>query len=77
MSIQAQTRENLFKNHPQWKCQQRILWTAGRGKNRFKIQELFADERRSRMVLDFLAASDVGRQIPDAAEHDAQSEASD
>jgi hypothetical protein len=45
-----QTWEHLFKNCPRWKLQQKILWAevrrdTGRGKNRFKIRDLFADER--------------------------------
>jgi len=53
-----QTREHLFKNCPQWKSQQKTLWTTileetrklpgpTRGKDRTKIAELFADERCS------------------------------
>jgi hypothetical protein len=48
-----------------------------RGKDRFKIHGLFADERCSQAVLDFLTSTDVGRRIPDMAEDDARSEASE
>jgi hypothetical protein len=41
--------------------------------NKLNIRELFADERCSRTILDFLATTDVGRRIPDTAE-DVQSE---
>ena len=34
---------------------------TGRGKDRFKISELFADERCSKGTLDFLATTEVGR----------------
>ena len=34
---------------------------TGRGKNRFKIRDLFADERCSQAILGFLSATDVGR----------------
>ena len=34
---------------------------TGRGKDRFKISELFADERCSKAILDFLATTEVGR----------------
>ena len=33
---------------------------TGRGKDRFKISELFADERCSKAILDFLATTEVG-----------------
>jgi hypothetical protein len=33
---------------------------TGRGKRRFKIRDLFADERCSQMVLDFLSTTEVG-----------------
>jgi len=55
----AQTREHLFKYCPHWKGQQKILWVevrrdTRRGKERFKIRDLFADERCSQSILDFL-----------------------
>jgi len=45
------TRDHLFKVCPEWKSQQKILWVevqeeSGRGKSRFKIQDLLADGRR-------------------------------
>jgi len=43
-----------------------------RGKDRFKIRGLFADEWCSRAVLDFLACTDVGLRIPDTAEDNAE-----
>jgi len=77
-----QTREHLFKNCPKGKGKgkQEILWAevrkeTGRGKDRFSIRDLFADERCSQAVLDFIAATRVGRRVPDATEDDAQSEA--
>jgi hypothetical protein len=48
---------------------------TGRGKSRWKIRDLLADERCSRAVLDFLSTTDVGRLVPAPAEEDAQSEA--
>jgi len=43
-----------------------LLWAlvreeTGRGKDRFKTSELFADERCSKAILDFLATTEVGR----------------
>jgi hypothetical protein len=50
--------------------------TGGReGKVRFEI--LFAGERCSRAVLDFLATTDVRRRISDPAEENAQCETSE
>ena len=34
---------------------------TGRGKDRLKISELFADERCSKAILGFLATTEVGR----------------
>jgi transcription elongation factor Elf1 len=64
----VQTREHLFKNCPQWKPQQKTLWAdvrreTRRGKNRFKIRDLFADERCTRPILDFFCTTEVGRRI--------------
>jgi hypothetical protein len=69
----TQTREYCFKVCPAWKEQQGILWAevrkeTGRWKSRWKVQDLLADERCSRAVLDFLATTDVGRLVPAPAE---------
>ena len=53
---------------PEWKVQQRILWAevrseTGRGKDRWKIRDLLADERYGRAALDFLYSTDVGRRV--------------
>ena len=53
---------------------------TGRWKSRWKIRDLFADPRCSQAILDFLAATQVGRRTPKPAEEDdedAQSEASE
>jgi len=65
-NYKSQTREHLFKICPQWKSQQKALLAVareetGRGKDRFKISELFADESYSKAILDFLATAEVGR----------------
>ena len=65
-----QTREHLFKNCPKWKQQQKTLWAevrrdTGRGKNRFSIRDLFADERCTLAILSFLRATRVGRGVGD------------
>jgi len=74
-SYRTQTREHLFKNCPHWKAQQKILWVevlkvTGRVKSWYKIRELFAGERCSQTILDYLATTDVGRRISDTAEED-------
>jgi len=65
---------------PEWKAQQKILWVevrkeTGRWKDRWKIWDLLADERRGRAVLDFLSTTDVGKRVP--VEEDAVSEVSE
>jgi len=67
-----QTREHLLKNCPQWRSQQKTLWTTvlketrklpgpTRSKDCTSVAELLADERCSQAVLSFLATTDVGR----------------
>lgn len=77
-----QSRLHLRKYCPEWKEKQKALWKdvkkeTGRGRNRFTIRELFADERCSRMILDFLYTTGAGRRAPDPDEEDVQSEASE
>jgi hypothetical protein len=77
----AQTREHLFKRCPRLRPQQKILWAetrkeTGRGEDRFKIRDLFADERSSKSILYFLSTPCVGRRIPEPAGEEAQSESS-
>jgi hypothetical protein len=48
----TQTREHIFRNFRHWK------------KDRFKIQDLLADKRCSRAVLDLLSTPDVARRVP-------------
>jgi len=77
-----QTREHVFKNCGQWKEKQKVLWKevwkeTGRGRSRFPIRDLLADDTCSRAVLDFLSSTDVGRLAPAPVEEDAQSEASE
>ena len=71
----TQTRDHLFKEYPEWKPQQKILWAevkkeTGGWKDRWKVRDLLADGRCSRAVLDFLSSTDVGRRVPAAAEDD-------
>ena len=77
----TQTRDHLFKECPEWKPQQKILWAevkkeTGRWKDRWKVRDLLADGRCSRAVLDFLITTEVGKTVP-VTEEDAGSEASE
>ena len=72
-------REHVFKNCGRWTEQQKVLWNevwkeTGRGKRRFAVRDLLADDRCSRAVLDFLSTTEVGRLVPDVVEEDARSE---
>jgi len=72
----TQTWDHLFKECPEWKPQQKILWAevkkeTGRWKDRWKVRDLLADGRCSRAVLDYLSSTDVGRRVPAEAEDDA------
>jgi len=75
-----QTREHLFKHCSTWQSQQNAMWalvateTKCR-KRRWKMVELFADERCSESILEFLRTTDVGRMVP-PPRADSESEAS-
>jgi len=61
----TQTRNHLFKDRRQWSSQQKTLWAevqraAGKGKNRFKIRDLLADERCTQ---DSLRTTGVGSRV--------------
>jgi len=69
-----------LKVYPEWKALQKILWAevrkkTGKGKDRWNIWDLLADESCGRTVLDFLSTTDVVRRVQ--AEEDAVSEASE
>ena len=76
----TQTWNHHFKECKEcleWKSQQKIRWAemreeTDRRKARWKIRDLLVDGRCSRAGLDFLSATDVGRQVP-AEEDDAVS----
>jgi len=77
----TQTRDHLFKECPEWKLQQKILWAevkkeTGKWKDRWKVRDLLADGRCSRAVLDFLTTTEVGKTVP-VVDEDAGSEASE
>jgi hypothetical protein len=56
--------------------------SGGRGGNRegkdwFRNRDVFADDRCSQAILDYLATTQVGRRVPNPAAEDARSEASE
>ena len=65
----AQSREQLFFHCRRWKDQQKILWktvgqTTGWKVGRcwhMQISELFTIEECNQAVMDFLAATEVGK----------------
>jgi len=64
-----QTRDHLFKHCSRWKDQQAELWArvkeaTKRGKQKWRVGDLLADERCSPAVLDFLRSTYVGRAAP-------------
>jgi len=60
--------------HPPKSCGQRCGRKLGGWKSRFTVQDLLADVRCSRAVLDLLSATDVGRLVPVPAKEEAGSE---
>ena len=71
-----------MKRCPRWKKEQKVLWKevwkeTGRGRERWKAHELFAEGGCSQAVLDFLSSTDVGKIVPAVEVDDAESEASE
>jgi len=55
-----------------WRSQHKGMWAkvkqeTGSGKDRWSIAKLFADERCSEALLEFLRTTDVGRMVPGEA----------
>jgi len=64
-----QARDHLFKHCYKWKDQQAVMWArvkeaTKRGKQKWRVGDLLADERRSLAVLDLLRSTHVGRTAP-------------
>jgi len=68
----AQTREHLFRHYSRWRDQQNVLWKAvgkvkgwkaGRCRH-VQVSELFSMEECDQAVVDFLAATEVGKFPP-------------
>jgi len=60
----------LFKHCRKWKRQQKVLWVevrkvlqTGKGKDSHAIRDLFADERYTGAILDFLWTTEVGSRV--------------
>jgi len=68
----AQTREHLFRHCSRWIDQQRTLWKTVRQTTGWKagrcrhvqISVLFTTEECEQAVMDFLAATEVGKFPP-------------
>jgi len=69
----AQKREHLFRHCSRWRDQQRTLWKkvgkatgwrAGRCRH-VQVSELLSVEKCDKAVMDFLAATDVGKFPPE------------
>jgi len=77
-----QTRNHLLKRCPRWKKEQKDLWEevwkeTGKGRERWKVHELFAERTCSQALLDFLSSTDIGKIVPAEEGDDAESEASE
>jgi len=58
-----------FRSKQTWRPQQNAMWAlvekeTKRGKRKWSMAELFADERCSGAILEFIRTTDVGRKIP-------------
>jgi len=68
----SQTREHLFRHCRRWRDQQKVLWKAVRKVTGWKacryrhvqVSELFSMEECDQAVVDFLAATEVGKFPP-------------
>ena len=68
VQVQDVDKGTPIKNCDRWRPQQKIMWAeirkkTGRGKNWFTIGEMFADERCTGAVLDFLRTTKVGARM--------------
>lgn len=71
-------REHLFKGLPALEAAAEEPEGDWKGKYRFRIRDLFADERRTRSVFDFLRTTGVGRRTePNGAREEAQGKESE
>jgi len=75
-AAQTQTREHLFRHCSRWKHQQKTLWKevgkatgwrAGRCRH-LQVSELLSMEKCDKAVMDFLAATEVGKFPPKRVE---------
>jgi len=69
-----QTRGHLFNHCYKWKDQQAVMWArvkeaTTRGKQKWRVGDLLADERCSPAVLYFLRSTHVGRTAPPVEEN--------
>ena len=72
-----------MKRCPRWKKEQKDLWEevwkeTRKGREWWKVHELFAERTCSQALLDFLSSTDIGKIMPaDPEGDDAESEASE
>ena len=72
-----------MKRCPRWKKEQKVLWEevrkeTGKGRERWKVHELFAEVECSQAVLDILSSMEVGKIVPaESRDGDAESEVSE
>jgi hypothetical protein len=73
IATETQSREHLFRHSSRWRDQQKALWKAvgkatgwkaGRCRH-VQVSELFSIEECDQAVMDFLAATEVGKFPPD------------
>jgi len=68
----SQTQEHLFRHCSRWRVHKRQLWKAVRKATGWRagrcwhvqISELFSTEESDQVVMDFLAATEVGKCPP-------------
>jgi len=71
-----------LKRYPRWKKEQKDLWEEvwkeiGKGREQWKVHELFAERTCSQVLQDFLSSTDIGKIVPVEEGNDAESEASE
>ena len=71
-----------MKRCPRWKKEQKDLWEevwkeTGKGRERWKVHEHFAERTCSQALLDFLSSTDIGKIVPAEEGDNAESEASE
>jgi len=71
-----------LKRCPRWEKEQKDLWEevskeTGKGRERWKVHELFTEWTCSQALLDFLSLTDIGKIVPVEEGNDVESEVSE